>query len=85
MFLNYIFYILISLAIASGILMVTGSTIWDRLLSLSLFSAKIILLIVLYSLIYDKSYLMDVAIVYSLLGFIGIILIARFIQNRDGN
>jgi multicomponent Na+:H+ antiporter subunit F len=84
MFLNYAFIALIILAIASGIVIIRGDTIWDRLLGLSLFSTKIIILIVLYSLIQKKSYIMDIAIAYSLLGFIGIILIARFIQNKGG-
>jgi multicomponent Na+:H+ antiporter subunit F len=84
MFLTYAFTTLVILAIASGTIIIRGDTVWDRLLGLSLFSTKIILLIVLYSLIQKKSYIMDIAIVYGLLGFIGIILIAKFIQTKGG-
>ncbi|QUI22686.1 pH regulation protein F [Vallitalea pronyensis] len=59
-----------------------GPTIWDRLLGLNLFSAKIILLILLLAIIYDLPYLMDIAIVYTLLGFIGIIFISRFVKGK---
>lgn len=59
-----------------------GPTIWDRLLGFNLLSPKIILLISLYSLSYEKPYLLDVAIVFALLGFVGTIFIARFIQGK---
>ena len=59
-----------------------GPTIWDRLLGLNLLSSKIIILIALYSLLMEKSYLLDIAIVYALLGFISIIFIARFVQGK---
>jgi multicomponent Na+:H+ antiporter subunit F len=82
--LTYAFKLLVILAIARVIVIIKGGTIWDRLLGLSLLSTKVIILIVLFSLITDKPYIMDVAIVYSLLGFIGIILIARFVQSKGG-
>lgn len=59
-----------------------GPTIWDRLLGLNLLSSKILILIALYSFHMEKSYLLDIAIVYALLGFISIIFIARFFQGK---
>ncbi len=59
-----------------------GPTIWDRLLGLNLFSAKIILLILLFAILYDLPYLIDIAFVYTLLGFIGIIFISRFVKGK---
>ncbi len=61
---------------------IRGPSIWDRLLGLNAISAKIIIAIVLLALILDKSYLLDVALVYSLLGFIGTVFIARFIEKK---
>ncbi|MEL7659294.1 monovalent cation/H+ antiporter complex subunit F [Acetobacterium wieringae] len=61
---------------------ILGPTIWDRLLGLNTISAKIIMSIVLLALITDQSYLMDAALVYALLGFIGTVLIARFIEKK---
>lgn len=59
-----------------------GPTIWDRLLGLNLLSPKIIILISLYAFSHEKPYLLDVAIVFALLGFVGTIFIARFVQGK---
>jgi multicomponent Na+:H+ antiporter subunit F len=59
-----------------------GPTIWDRLLGLNAISAKIIMSIVIFSIITNKTYLLDVALVYALLGFISTVLIARFIEKK---
>lgn len=74
--------VLTLLGIGSLLRIVLGPTIWDRLLGLNLFSSKIIMLIVLVASAMEKSYLLDIAIVYVLLGFISIIFIALFIQRR---
>lgn len=59
-----------------------GPTIWDRLLGLNMITAKIIMAIVFLSVISKKTYLMDIALVYSILGFIGTVLIAQFIEMK---
>lgn len=61
---------------------VLGPTVWDRLLGLNMISAKIIMSIVFLSVVTDKTYLMDIALVYSILGFIGTVLISRFIEMK---
>ncbi len=59
-----------------------GPTIWDRLLGFSLISSKIIMAIVVFASMLERTFLLDIAIVYSLLGFIGSVLIARFLERR---
>ena len=61
---------------------IKGPSVWDRLLGLNLFSINMIILIVLYALITNLDYLLDIAITYALLGFISIVFIARFIQRK---
>jgi len=78
----YLFSFLLVLSILSIVIIIKGPTIWDRLLGLNLFSAKIILLILLFSILFDLPYLLDIAIVYTLLGFIGIIFISRFVKGK---
>lgn len=63
-------------------LILKGPSVWDRILGFNLFSAKFISLILLYSIIKDQSYLLDLAFVYALLGFISIVFITRFIQSK---
>jgi multicomponent Na+:H+ antiporter subunit F len=62
-----------------------GPSIWDRLLGLSLISTKILLIIILLASYFDLSYLLDLAIVYVLLGFISTVFIAHFILERVKN
>ncbi len=61
---------------------VAGPTVWDRLLGMALISSKIIMAIVVFAVITERSFLMDIAIIYSLLGFISSVLIARFIERK---
>jgi multicomponent Na+:H+ antiporter subunit F len=82
MFLNYVFIALILIGLASTYIIITGPTGWDRLLGFNLLSSKVVMLIVIFSLITGKQFLLDIAIVYVLLGFISIIFIARFIQGK---
>ena len=82
MFMNTILIILSLIALASSLRIIAGPTIWDRLLGFNLFSSKIVMLIVLLAVLTDKSYYLDIAIVYVLLGFISIIFISNFIQRR---
>jgi len=61
---------------------VRGPSIWDRLLALNLISTKLLLIIILFASSQDTAYLLDLAIIYALLGFIGTIFIALFISER---
>ncbi len=78
-------YILLAIAVlicGTSLRIILGPTIWDRLLGLNLFTSKVIMLIVLFALMREKSYLLDIALVYTLLGFISIVVIAKFIQEK---
>ncbi|MDD3867631.1 MAG: monovalent cation/H+ antiporter complex subunit F [Eubacteriales bacterium] len=73
--------ILMSLLTLSSIwIIIRGPGSLDRLQGLAVFSSKITMLIVLFSLRFEQSYLSDIAIVASLLGFIGIVMISRYIR-----
>ena len=63
-------------------LLVKGPSIWDRLLFLNLFFIEMLLTMICFALMMDIDYLLDIAIVYALLGFIGIVFTARFIQRK---
>ena len=61
---------------------VKGPSIWDRLLGVSLISTKVILIIVFFASYNQIAYLLDLAIVYALLGFIGTLFTACFLLRR---
>lgn len=63
---------------------IIGPSVWDRILGFNLFTAKFIMIILLYAVVNDQNYFIDLALVYVLLGFISIVFITRFIQ-RKGN
>lgn len=70
------------LALTSTYIIIRGPTAWDRLQGLAVLSSKVVIVIVLLSLYFDQSYLADLAIVFSLLGFVSIVLISRYIGRR---
>ena len=78
----WIFWILIALLALYLVRAIKGPTIWDRLLALNLISIKIIMIIIVVASIYDRSFLLDFAIIYALSGFIGTIFIALFLSER---
>ena len=79
MFIMWAMLIFLSLYIVR---IVRGPSVWDRLLGLNLISTKVVIIIIIYASINDTAYLLDFAIAYVLLGFIGIIFTARFLLGR---
>jgi len=80
--MSYLMFILLLLSLLCLLRVLIGPTIWDRILGFNLFSAIFILIILLYTVTEDQSYLIDVALVYTLLGFISIVFITRFLQKK---
>ncbi len=74
--------LLFLLSLFSLLRVLIGNSIWDKILAFNLFSAKFILIILIYAVVTDLSYLVDVAMVYALLGFVSIVFITRFIQRK---
>ncbi len=77
-----ILVILSGLTLGSAWIIFIGPTAWDRLQGFAVLSSKITLLIILFSLVFPDALAVDVALVYSLLGFINLMLIARFIDRK---
>lgn len=83
--MSFDMFVLIALVILSlGAIyrIVQGPTVWDRLLGFGFFSAKIIVIAVVVGVLINRTYMVDVAIIYGILGFIGVIMIARFIERK---
>ncbi|HSN65791.1 MAG TPA: monovalent cation/H+ antiporter complex subunit F [Fusibacter sp.] len=80
--MNLAIFILIALTSLSLIRVIIGPTIWDRLLGLNLITSKIIMFLVVLAYVIDKTYILDFAIIYALLGFIGIMFIAINVQRK---
>ena len=81
-FLIYTLAALAMLLLASMVRIVLGPTVWDRLLGMSLVTSKIVMAIAVLAVLMERTFLVDVAIVYALLGFVASVLIARFIEKK---
>lgn len=76
--------VLIFCAIIAAVRIILGPTVWDRLLALNMISAKILIAIVLIAALTERSFLLDIALVYALLGYISTVLFARIVRDwRD--
>lgn len=73
---------LIVFSFLSAYRVLIGPTLWDRLLGLNLVTSKLIIIIILMASLRMESFLLDMALVYALLSFIGIIFISIYIQRK---
>lgn len=55
-----------------------GPTVFDRILALNMFGTKTVLLIAVISFLTGRPDFIDLAIVYALMNFIGVIAVLRF-------
>lgn len=74
--------IVAALSVFGLVRVLIGPTVWDRMLGFALFSSKVIVMAVMIGIIIDRSYMVDVALIYGVLGFIGTIMLSRFIERR---
>ncbi len=80
--IDIIAYVLAAAAMLTAIRILIGPTIWDRLLGFNLLSSKLIMIIVVCAIIFERNFLLDIALTYALLVFVSTIFIARFVRDR---
>ncbi len=68
--------------VGSLVRVVIGPTIWDRLLGIGLGASKITLGVVMVSLSISESYILDLALLFAILGFLVTVLLSRFVERR---
>ncbi len=82
--MTYIFYITIVLLslgmIFSIIRFIKGPTAGDRTLALDTMTTLMVAGLVLLSAVFNRFIYVDVALIYGVLGFIGVIVIARYLE-----
>lgn len=70
-------YVISASMLAELYRIVKGPTYWDKLLAANLLAFKTVVLLVIFSNLFELTYLLDVALVYGLIGYIGVVLIAN--------
>lgn len=60
-----------------------GPTIYDRLLAANMFGTKTVLFLSVVAFLYGRPDFLDLALVYALINFIGVIAVLEFIRGRE--
>jgi multicomponent Na+:H+ antiporter subunit F len=55
-----------------------GPTVWDRILAVNMFGTKTVLLIAVAGFLMGRPEWLDLALVYALVNFVGVIAVLRF-------
>ncbi len=82
--INLTFFLLVGLGILMSLYrMIKGNTQFDRVVSLDVINVSIIGVLVVIAVITKNELYVDVAIVYSILGFLETIVFAKFLEVRS--
>ncbi len=60
-----------------------GPTVFDRILAVNMFGTKTVLLIAVFGFLTGRPEFLDVALVYALINFVGVIAILKFVAFAD--
>lgn len=60
--------------------LVKGPDAPNRAMALDTITTLFIAIFVLFALVFDRSFYMDVAVVYAIISFVGVLVVARFIE-----
>lgn len=58
-----------------------GPGVYDRILAVNMFGTKTVLFIALYGFLTNRPEFLDIALVYSLINFIGVIAVLNFVKD----
>ena len=57
-----------------------GPSVYDRILAVNMFGTKTVLFIAVYGFLTERPDFLDIAIVYALINFVGVIAVLRFVE-----
>lgn len=60
-----------------------GPTVFDRILAVNMFGTKTVLLIAVFGFLTGRPEFLDIALVYALINFVGVIAILKFVAFAD--
>lgn len=79
-FLVAIIAILVTMALALARALL-GPSVYDRVLAVNMFGTKTVLLLALVALLNGRPDFLDLALIYALINFIGVLAVLQFVQN----
>ena len=60
-----------------------GPTVYDRILAVNMFGTKTVLLIAVYAFLSDRTDILDIALVYALINFIGVVAVLKLVEHGN--
>ena len=72
--------ILVTMALAL-VRALLGPTVYDRVLAVNMFGTKTVLLLSVIAFLYGRTDFLDLALAYSLINFIGVLAVLKFVQD----
>ncbi|MBQ0797010.1 monovalent cation/H+ antiporter complex subunit F [Zhongshania sp.] len=72
--------IVMAMALVRGF---AGPTIFDRVLAANLFGTKTVLLIAVLGFLFGRPEFLDIALIYALMNFIGVIALLRYFEHSQ--
>jgi len=82
MFVAVTFAILITMGLALARALI-GPSVYDRIAAANMFGTKTVLLIAVFAFLSGRTDLLDIALVYALINFIGVIAVLRLVEYGD--
>jgi multicomponent Na+:H+ antiporter subunit F len=76
-------YFLVGSGVVSMVRVLIGPTTVDRLIGLNMVAAQILGLLVLIALQQNRPIYLDVALVYDIFGFVGVLAMTRYLSSRE--
>lgn len=80
--IEYLVYFLIGSSVVSMVRIVIGPSVADRLTGFSMVSAQMLALLAVISVQTERSIYLDVALVYDIFGFVGLLAITRYFTGK---
>ncbi len=74
--------ILVSMALAV-VRAIAGPTVFDRILAVNMFGTKSILLVAVFSFLSGRPDVLDIALLYSLLNWLGVLAALRMVERQE--
>jgi multicomponent Na+:H+ antiporter subunit F len=72
--------IVMCVALARAVL---GPTLYDRILAVNMFGTKTVLLLSVMSVVTGRGDMVDIAFIYALINFVGVVAVLRFFEFTD--
>lgn len=74
--------ILVTMALAL-VRALLGPTVYDRILAMNMFGTKTVLLIAVLAFLMGRSDILDIALAYAMINFIGVVAALKLVEYRD--